>query len=71
MKTLSPNKDLQQLITKAVRQGWEVEVTKSNHLKWISPSGERFTSAKTPSDHRAIKYVKQYLRRYGFVDGKK
>jgi hypothetical protein len=71
MRALSPNKDLQQLITKAVRQGWDVEVTKSNHLKWTSPSGERFSSAKTPSDHRAIKYVKQYLKRYGFVEGKK
>ena len=73
MRQLSPNKDLQQLANKAMKQGWEITVSKSNHLRWTSPDGRNFTSSKTPSDYRVIKYVKQYLRKYGFVEngGKK
>ena len=61
-------KELQQLIKHAEKQGWIVSANNNNHYKWTSPSGAFFFSASTPSDWRALKYIVQYLRKYGFED---
>jgi predicted RNA binding protein YcfA (HicA-like mRNA interferase family) len=65
-KRISPNKDLNQLIKKAQKQGWVVEESKGNHLRWVAPCGYVVISPKTPSDFRAIKYVLVALRKYGY-----
>jgi hypothetical protein len=62
---LSTNKDVVALIKKATKQGWQIDPTKSGHLRWTSPDGRFFHSASSPSDFRAIKYIRQYLRKYG------
>ena len=61
------NKDIQQLITKATKQGWRVERTKGSHLKWRPPRGQFVISAYSPSDPRAIKNIVKELKRRGFV----
>jgi hypothetical protein len=67
-KRISPNKDLNQLIGKAKKQGWVVELSTGQHLRWISPCGQSFISPKTPSDFRAIRYVLVALRKLGYKD---
>lgn len=64
-------KELQELIKQAQKQGWIISANNNNHYKWISPSGAFFFSASTPSDWRALKYIVQYLRKYGFEDQSK
>lgn len=61
------NKDLQQLIYKAEKQGWIISRTKGSHLKWKPPQGQFVISAYSPSDPRAIKNIVKELRRKGFV----
>jgi hypothetical protein len=61
-------KELQELIKNAEKQGWIVSANKNNHYKWTSPGGAFFFSASTPSDWRALKYIVQYLRKYGFEE---
>jgi hypothetical protein len=61
-------KELQELIKTAEKQGWVISANKNNHYKWTSPSGNFFFSASTPSDWRALKYILQYLRKYGYTE---
>jgi hypothetical protein len=61
-------KELKELIKQAQKQGWIITPNNKNHYKWTSPSGAFFFSAGTPSDWRALKYIVQYLRKYGFED---
>jgi predicted RNA binding protein YcfA (HicA-like mRNA interferase family) len=65
---LTPNKDLAQLIKKAKKQGWIVEATRGNHLRWISPNGDVITSAKTPSDRMSITCTRLDLKRRGYKE---
>ncbi len=52
-------------------QGWTIEATDSDHLAWISPDGTVVTSAKTPSDRRALPRHVSRLRQAGAViDGR-
>lgn len=61
-------RDVQALIKQAESQGWVVEPTRKGHYKWFSPLGRFFFSASTPSDNRALKNIKQDLKRYGFIE---
>jgi hypothetical protein len=61
------SKDLQQLIKEAECQGWMVVPTSKGHYKWLSPLGDFFFSASTPSDHRVIKNIQRDLTRHGFI----
>lgn len=65
---LTTNKDLAQLIKKAIKQGWSVEATRGNHLKWISPTGDIVISAKTPSDRMTVMCTRLDLKRRGYKD---
>jgi hypothetical protein len=60
-------KELQVLIKQARSQGWEVERTKGDHYKWLSPRGNFFFSASTPSDRRGLLNLKRDLRINGFI----
>lgn len=64
------NKDIKQLIGQATKQGWRVERTRNDHLKWIPPQGAFIISASTPSDSRAIKHITKSLEKAGFVSPK-
>jgi hypothetical protein len=64
---MASRRDIQELKKQAECQGWVVEPTRKGHYKWISPSGNFFFSASTPSDHRAMNNIKRDLRVNGFI----
>lgn len=64
---MSSRREVQALVRVAEQQGWTVEHTKNNHLKWLSPRGGIVYSSSTPSDHRALANLKRDLRVYGFI----
>lgn len=52
-------------------QGWTV-IRGRKHLKLQSPSGKRrMTVARTPSDWRAAKNLRAFLRRIGILERSK
>jgi predicted RNA binding protein YcfA (HicA-like mRNA interferase family) len=64
---LTPNKDLNQLIERAEKQGWVVTVRNNNHLKWTAPNGGVVFTGFTPSDRRVTLNITKDLRKYGFI----
>ena len=64
-KRLSGDRDMRNLIKRAMLQGWHVEKRNNNHLKWTAPSGFVYYSSSTPSDFRAIRKIMSALRREG------
>ena len=62
------NKEINEMIAKAVEQGWEVRPGKG-HVKVCPPDRtiSCVTIAKTPSDHRAPKNVRSEFRKRGAV----
>lgn len=59
-------KDLKQLRIVAEQQGWRVERTNGDHLKWLAPDGGMaIYSPSTPSNARGILNLKAQLRRAG------
>lgn len=71
MTRISPNKEMNQLVALAEQQGWTVEKTKNNHLRWTSPAGRNVFSPSTPSDGRFIKNTIRDLKAYGFIELKR
>lgn len=65
---MSHLKSVKQLIKQAECQGWIVSPTKKGHYKWLSPLGDFFFSASTPSDGRAFQNIKRDLKQRGFVE---
>ncbi len=63
--------DLQQLIRRAVHQGWSVEQRPGGHLCWRPPGrGVQVFSGSSPSDWRANLNLRASLRRAGLhTDG--
>lgn len=33
------DKDIEKIAEQAVAEGWRVEITKGNHVKWLAPEG--------------------------------
>lgn len=62
MKT--PHKETNELIRAVQAQGWTVR-RRRNHIQFCGPNGEIVMTASTPSDHRALKNTKAWLRRHG------
>lgn len=62
------DKELRKVAAKAKKQGWEVELTKKNHLRFTSPDGEVVGNSGTPSDYRGQKNFLADLKRAGFKD---
>lgn len=62
------DKELKVIVKEARKQGWTVEETRNQHIRFISPSGAVYIAHKTASDHRGIKNMKAHLRRLGWVD---
>ncbi len=57
-----PNKDITKLARSARKQGWKVETTKGDHLKWIPPIGQFVITAQSP---RRMESMKRQLRKAG------
>ena len=57
-------KQVAELIRWAERNGWSVELTSGDHLRYTHPAvkGPVF-GASTPSDHRAVRNQKALMRR--------
>jgi hypothetical protein len=58
------NRDIQQLIERLEKAGYEVGRTRSDHVKVFAPNGVVY-GPSTPSDTRAVKNFTAQLRRYG------
>lgn len=50
---------------KAIAQGWVINFTNGDHIKWLSPLGETYISSNTPSDSRATANLKAALVKRG------
>lgn len=57
------HKSVRSVVETALRNGWTVERTKNNHLKFSHPVGATVFHSGTPSDHRANKNVEAKMRR--------
>jgi hypothetical protein len=61
------NKEIIKLMRKARKQGWRVEVTRKNHIKFLSPFGGIVVASGTPSENRGILNLKSRLKSKGLV----
>ena len=58
------NKDLRSLAREAVHEGWTIELTKGNHLRWVPPGGGDFyISPLTPRTGRCVQRIKSFMRK--------
>lgn len=60
--------ELKELIDVARKHGWTVtKARRRNHLKFVSPDKDvpMIHAAATPSDHRAVKNIRAWLRKAG------
>lgn len=60
-------KDVKALVKLAESQGWQVTITRSNHVCFRSPEGKTTFTPSTPSDGRGMKNAKAQLRRNGLA----
>jgi hypothetical protein len=51
------------VVAAAIEEGWTVEWTRNNHIRFKHPSGAMVHTSGTPSDHRAVKNLEAQLRR--------
>jgi hypothetical protein len=70
---ITPNKDLRALIELARMQGWLVERTGGDHIKWTpaDPDQEFYISSSTPSSQRTIQKIKSALKSRGLIMDKR
>jgi len=61
------DKDLQQIVDKAIESGWTVTYSRGNHLIFRSPDRSKpsIYTGSTPSDWRSNKNFKSTLKRHG------
>lgn len=57
------HKDVRKLIRDMKREGWEVSIRGSGHVRLTHPCGEFVTTSLTPSDNRTMRNVRADLRR--------
>lgn len=67
MGSLGANKDIEKLARKARKQGWTVEVTRGNHLKFTPPNGRPIFGGLT-SCQTGVKKFSSQLRKAGLQD---
>ncbi len=63
------NNKMRKAYAEPLSNGWYVHRA-SNHLIWRHPGGGSSTTAKTPSDHRAMKNALAYFRREDALNGR-
>jgi hypothetical protein len=59
------DRHLRDVLEHAHKQGWNVCVSRNNHLKVVSPEGRKFFCSSTPSDPRAALNFRAMLRKNG------
>lgn len=63
---MSQKKDMEQLVKRARRQGWRVEITNGGHYRFFPTNGDTpIIAAYTPSGSRTIANTKSRLKRAG------
>lgn len=63
-RSLGANKEIEKIARTARKQGWTVEVTGGNHLKFTSPSGARVYGGLTACGPGVKKFMSA-LRKAG------
>lgn len=58
---------VKELVREAYEQGWSIEVRRSGHLRWTSPTGAVVSTSMSASDRNAAHNIRRDLRRQGFV----
>ena len=66
MGNLGAHKDIEKLARRARKQGWQVEVTGGNHLKWTPPKGQPIYGGLT-SNSSGVRKLMWDLRKAGLV----
>lgn len=61
------NEAVRRLIEQALSMGWDVERTRSNHLKFTKPGRRTWFTSGTPSDHRSMLAARSKLRKAEFI----
>lgn len=59
-------KEWRKLKKQAEDQGWTVEKTKNNHIRWTNPDGEIVISPSTPSENRGMKNFLSVMKKKNF-----
>lgn len=61
------NKDTEKMIRKAKSEGWVVEVTKGNHLKFLPPNNGPIIIGGLTSNASGVLQLRKRLRRAGLA----
>lgn len=61
-------RDLKLILVRAESQGWSVALTRRNHYKLVSPTGEVVYCPSTPSEYRGIKNLLAELKKRGYKE---
>lgn len=61
------NKDIEKLVRLARKQGWTVEVTRGNHLKFVPPGGKMPVFGGLTSCQTGVKKFSSKLRKAGLI----
>lgn len=64
-KRFGANKDTEKLIQRARRQGWKVEMTRGNHIKFLPPNGGDIIIGGLTSCNSGVLQLQKRLRRAG------
>lgn len=68
MSKIGARKEYRPLVKVARKQGWIVELTNNNHLRFVPPGdADPVVTSNTPSDQRAAKNLQSKLRRHGLI----
>lgn len=62
---LGANKDIEKLARKARKQGWTVEITRGNHLRFIPPGGGQAVVGGLTSCQTGVKKFSSQLKKAG------
>lgn len=59
---LGTDPELEKLARKCRSEGWDVAITRSNHIEWVKPNGEKIRTGLTMSQG-SIRSAVRKLRR--------
>lgn len=61
------NKDIEKMIRRARKDGWEVELTKNNHIRFKPPGGGDMIIAGLTPNQSGVLQTRKRLRRAGLA----
>lgn len=62
---MNGRRELEQMLRPALDAGWYIQPRRNGHIWIMGPSGQRVTSASTPSCRRGLLNLRAQLRRVG------